>query len=574
MSSTDSIPEIMRQTRPRFPVSEAWSALGIAGSGQLESIASRLLNSSALPVRQLSAELGREEFLVATGSLSTPANLIGACRTWRACSAWSLDALATKLGGAPVTCSRSPDGTERKARFDDFVEYCRTQSHDSPLYIFDGDWEGPLADLKKDYEAPAWATPNLMNTLPEDTRPPQSWFLVGPQRSGSGVHLDPLGTCAWNALVKGTKLWVVWPRRVSAAAVERYDGHSYPDDVPGRVFMRIVADMEAGTCSAPQILSQEAGDILFVPGGCAHAVLNLSDTIAVTENQLLSADLRHAWPLIQSDRPELIPLLADHAPPAADTVVPAATAPASNSPTPPSSPDQAPPLIEQESLLRSCPVWTSPTGTTNVQSSLAIGSQEVLSCARNQRTRQVAVEVLQVVQERLATGRLQIQDCGQLDSTGIPAQVEDTGHVVAAWPEPAIGAFLELAVQETAKMAPRRSTATVDSAWIHLTHQKGWMGWHNHGARRLDGQQAGAAVVLYLATGGEREPHSGATAYWGGDEGAPLLISPADGLLTVCPSHVQHCVLPFLAGEGARIIVACNISFENRRVALGDIDAR
>lgn len=55
------------------------------------------------------------------------------------------------------------------------------------------------------YSVPACFAEDAFGLLPLHERPPYRWFLVGGARSGSVLHVDPLATSAWNALLQGHK---------------------------------------------------------------------------------------------------------------------------------------------------------------------------------------------------------------------------------------------------------------------------------------------------------------------------------------------------------------------------------
>jgi hypothetical protein len=60
-------------------------------------------------------------------------------------------------------------------------------------------------------------------------RPPHRWVLVGPARSGSAVHTDPLATSAWNTLLCGHKWWVLFePVRTAADSLGRVGPRAGP----------------------------------------------------------------------------------------------------------------------------------------------------------------------------------------------------------------------------------------------------------------------------------------------------------------------------------------------------------
>ena len=225
-------------------------------------------------------------------------------------------------------CGEDDDGYPIKVKLKYFLRYVACQRDDSPLYIFDSGFEGDgkARSLMDDFTIPQYFRDDLFRLVGELRRPPYRWFLVGPKRSGTCVHIDPLGPSAWNALVSGRKRWVLFPPGTPKSLVKAKEFQKKDEDdeaivrafllflllvsTPVRTslvawkpevqlyimillgwqdyFNQMLPRMRA-TSGGDEVLGtiefvQRPGETVFIPGGWWHAVMNLDDTIAVTHN--------------------------------------------------------------------------------------------------------------------------------------------------------------------------------------------------------------------------------------------------------------------------------------------------
>ena len=134
---------------------------------------------------------------------------------WRAASAdnWSLAKLNSRFKDRYFKVGEDDDGYKVKERLKYFIKYMEHNQDDSPLYIFDGSFDNDdqSKSLLTDYKVPSYFTDDLFKYVGEERRPPYRWILLGPTRSGSSVHVDPLATSAWNTVLVGRKRWVLFP---------------------------------------------------------------------------------------------------------------------------------------------------------------------------------------------------------------------------------------------------------------------------------------------------------------------------------------------------------------------------
>jgi histone arginine demethylase JMJD6 len=123
--------------------------------------------------------------------------------------------------------------------------------------------------------------------------------VVGPRRSGTGIHIDPLGTSAWNSVLEGKKHWIMFPPYTPKELYRCRTDHE-----ASTWFVEIYPKLKEKNIKYVEIV-QNAGETVYVPGGWAHVVMNLEFSIAITHNFCNHFNLDQVYLTARSNRPKL-----------------------------------------------------------------------------------------------------------------------------------------------------------------------------------------------------------------------------------------------------------------------------
>ncbi|CAM9501319.1 unnamed protein product [Scytosiphon promiscuus] len=292
----DEFDDLRRRKSPRL-APEDWQKEGFAFADR------RQAEFEALRVDKMKSPVELESIHVANVSaadfrekyeaLHVPVVIDGIPETemWGAAE-WTIPVLAQKYPRMNVMVGSEKGDRRILLTMEEFERYARTNKDDMPMYVFD--WavydDGVGKEAMAGYRVPSVFEEDLFALVEEhDQYPAHRWLLVGPKRSGSMCHNDPLGTSAWNTLLSGRKLWFLAPPHLEDAVL------ATRDTIVARWFLEAVPQLQARYGDEIIMHVQHPGETMFVPGFWMHAVLNLDDATAVTQNFVSSHNFPEAW---------------------------------------------------------------------------------------------------------------------------------------------------------------------------------------------------------------------------------------------------------------------------------------
>jgi histone arginine demethylase JMJD6 len=219
---------------------------------------------------------------------------------------WSLESLMKTLGEYLVIPKHYVEESDRWAKQEDLAS-CKLSTilsasfpetfGDSPAprslnYLVDWSLPHHCPHLFESSDSPIFNLPkyfamDLLQLCPEGSLYKDSWpsLFIGPKDSLSSLHVDTFGSNFWMFLIHGRKKWRFYSPDDLCALSPMFPSSFEP------VFSLSEEEIERTGIQYYEVVLNP-GELIFVPSGSPHSVLNLEGTVAISCNYLDESNIQ------------------------------------------------------------------------------------------------------------------------------------------------------------------------------------------------------------------------------------------------------------------------------------------
>lgn len=201
-----------------------------------------------------------------------PALLKGATRDWRANRRWTWD-FVNGLANETLALTDAQGKSAGEVRLTEYLH--ALQSNEGPLTsLYASGWRffERHPDMLGDFGEPTDAAPDVLQRIPLRLFKPLLWIFIGPSGSGTTLHYDVLDTHAWLAVIRGRKRIALHPPAMLDADYDRHRADA----------LTVLAERRGQ--GRWRYLELNPGDLLLIPCGWWHEVVNEGLTLGLTRN--------------------------------------------------------------------------------------------------------------------------------------------------------------------------------------------------------------------------------------------------------------------------------------------------
>ncbi|XP_068091278.1 2-oxoglutarate and iron-dependent oxygenase JMJD4 [Hyperolius riggenbachi] len=174
-----------------------------------------------------------------------------------------------------------------------------SQSPRGCLYLKDWHMQREYPDHNV-YETPSYFSSDWLNEYWDAIAVDDYRFVyMGPAGSWTPFHADVFRSYSWSANICGRKKWLLFPP--GQEDFLRDSQGNLPYDVTSPSLQEPTVYPNYQRCCPPLEVTQEAGEIIFVPSGWHHQVYNMIDTISINHNWVNGCNVAVMWRFLQAE---------------------------------------------------------------------------------------------------------------------------------------------------------------------------------------------------------------------------------------------------------------------------------